>query len=212
MFDVLVDPIRAAVFAAAQLLGGSLGAGILAVSSLLRLALLPLTLRLARRAGAQQRLLASLKPQLALIQKRHAKAPELLIRDTRALYQRAGYNPVDPQALLGGLARLPLFAGLYGALRQVGAARRFAWIADLARPDVALVILTAAATGVATWLGAQTGGAAPRSAIVFTMIAVGLSVAFFWHASSALVLSWGASAAVDVVQGAILLRERRRAK
>src|SRR5947208_13423177 len=52
------DLFRAAIFAAAHVFAGSLGAGIVAVSLGVRLALLPLTIRLARRALAQQAILA----------------------------------------------------------------------------------------------------------------------------------------------------------
>jgi YidC/Oxa1 family membrane protein insertase len=206
----LVDPIRAAMFAVAHLLGGSIGAGVITVSFLLRVALLPLTLRLARRANAQQRILQSIKPQLALLGKRHAKDPEALWRETRALHRRVGFKSFDSPALLGNLARLPVLGGIYGALRQLGSARSFVWIPDLARPNVPLALLVASMSGAAAYLGSQAATESGRPAAVAALLAGAIGLAFFWHLSSALVLSWGASSVVDLAQSALLVRERRR--
>ena len=64
MWASFVELIRVAIFAAAHVCGGSLGAGIIGVSVIVRIALLPLTLRLARQARAQQMRVAALKPAL----------------------------------------------------------------------------------------------------------------------------------------------------
>src|ERR1041384_7461872 len=48
-WNLLVDAIRLALFTSAHVLGGSAGAGILAFSLIVRIALLPITLRAARQ-------------------------------------------------------------------------------------------------------------------------------------------------------------------
>src|SRR5205085_1221290 len=53
-WSLLVDPTRALLFALAHLTGGSLGAAILLLSALVRLALLPLGVRLALQARRTQ--------------------------------------------------------------------------------------------------------------------------------------------------------------
>jgi len=63
-WSLVVDAVRALVFAVAHLFGNSVGSGILAVSVLVRLALLPLTLRAARRAMEHQARIGALKPEL----------------------------------------------------------------------------------------------------------------------------------------------------
>jgi membrane protein insertase Oxa1/YidC/SpoIIIJ len=210
MFSSLfVDPIRALVFAAAHLFGGSVGGGILAVSFGLRLAFMPLTLRLARRAAVQRRILDGLKPELAAIQKRYADQPKKLFAKTQALHQRDGYRQIDPQAVLGSLARWPALAGMYGALRSMRLGS-FGWIADLARPNVGLAMLVAAASGLAAWVSGQ--GGESRALTASTMIASAISLVFLWHLSSAIALSWSANVAGDVIQGIVLIRERRQPK
>ena len=207
---LLIDPIRAAVFALSHLLGGSLGAGVLAASFLLRLVLLPLTLKLARKSLAQRRLLNSIKPELAVINQRYKKEPEALWRETLALHQRVGYRQVDPSSLLGSLVQLPLLGGMFAALRGLGAAQAFAWIANLGRPDAALALIAAGLTGVAGYLGIQPAADSTRAAWFGAGISVVVSLFFFWKASAVLVLSWGSSAAVSAIQGALLVRENRR--
>src|SRR5205823_10631565 len=105
------DFFRAAIFAAAHVLGGSLGAGILAVSLGVRLALLPLTIRLAPRALAQQAILARLQPELRRLQERYRDEPAARLRRTQALYRRGAPRRFDPAGLRGGLVPLPLLAG-----------------------------------------------------------------------------------------------------
>lgn len=207
---LLIDPIRAAVFAATHLLGGSLGAGVLAVSFLLRLALLPLTLKLARKSLAQRRLLAGIKPELTELNTRYKKQPEVLWRETLALHKRVGYQQFDPASFFGTLAQLPLLGGMFAALRGIGAARAFAWIADLGRPDAALALIAAGLTGVAGYLGMQPAADSTRAAWFGAGLSMVVSLLFFWKASAVLVLSWGSSAAVSAIQGALLARENRR--
>src|SRR2546430_6813436 len=101
------DLFRAAIFAAAHVFAGSLGAGIVAVSLGVRLALLPLTIRLARRALAQQAILARLQPELQRLQARYGNDPAARWRRTQALYRRGGLRLFVPPAGPPGRAPLP---------------------------------------------------------------------------------------------------------
>src|SRR5437016_13612960 len=83
----VVDTLRAGIFSAAHLFGGSLGAGVIAVSVAARVALLALTLPLARRMLEQQRKLRALAPELARLQKRYARDRAKLGEATLTLYR-----------------------------------------------------------------------------------------------------------------------------
>ena len=211
MFSSLfADPMRALIFAAAHLFGGSLGAGIFAVSLAARIAYMPLTLRLARRARERQRVLDGLKPEFDRLKKRFARRPDKLAEAIQAVHQREGIPPLDTEALLGGLARLPVLGGIYGALRSIRRLGSFGWIADLAKPNLPLAILVTAGSTISTYITSH--GAAPRTVALTAIVGSAISLAFLWHLSSAIALSWGASVAGDVVQSVVLLRERRRAE
>src|SRR5215831_13858407 len=157
MFSSLfADPMRALIFAFAHLFGGNLGASIFAVSLAARFVFMPLTLWLARRARARQTILDGLKPEIARLTKRYAKQPEKLAEAIHAAHRREGIEPVDTPSLLGGLARLPVLGGIYGALRSMRLGS-FAWIADLAKPNLPLAILVAAGSAASTYIATHGG-------------------------------------------------------
>jgi len=209
MFSSLfADPMRALIFAAAHVFGGSLGGGIFAVSLAARLVFMPLTLRLARRARERQRILDRLQPELAQLKKRHARQPDKLVEAIHAAHQRQGIDPVDKQALLGGLARLPVLGGIYGALRSIPRLGSFAWVADLAKPNLPLALLVTAGSATSTYIANH--GGATRTLALSAIVGSAIGLAFLLHMSSAIALSWGASVVGDVVQNVVLLRERRR--
>ena len=66
-----IEILRESIFAYAQACHGNLGAGILAVTFLARLALLPLGIRLARAAAEQQRAMARVQPALEALREAH---------------------------------------------------------------------------------------------------------------------------------------------
>lgn len=207
MWTSFIELIRATIFAAAHVCGGSLGGGVVAVSTLVRLALLPLTLRMAREALARQRATLALRPELERLQKRFAKDPSRLLTETKALHGRHGIQLLDPRPLLGGLVQMPLLIGLYSAVRSgLGAGVRYLWIADLARPDRLLVVAVAGLSVVAMTAAPQPTPtqSVPTAALVlagaFTFVAL-------WTASSTIALSWGAGSLVSTLQGWLLRRE-----
>lgn len=203
LFGPAVGVVRALLELVAAATGGSIGWAIVAVSLALRLALLPLTIRMARRAERQRRLLASLQPELERLKRRYARDPGRLGAETFALYRERGVRPVDGASLGALLLQLPLVSALYSAIaRGLGAGQRFLWIADLAKPDVVLVV----ATGVLTFVSSRLGPPeAARPAL--SLLAVGITLALLWRLSAALGLYWASSTAIGAVQ-ALWLRRR----
>ena len=111
-----IEMFRALIFGVAHVCNGSIGLAVILVSFAIRLALLPLTLRLARRAREHQRRMTELRPELERLQKRYADDPAGLWRETSRFYKVRGVKQVDPAGFWGGLAQMPVFAGaLLGA-------------------------------------------------------------------------------------------------
>jgi YidC/Oxa1 family membrane protein insertase len=209
MWDSFIELLRAAIFSVAHVCGGSLGGGILLVSAGLRLALLPLTLRMARRARQQQARMAALRSQIEGLRRRYANDPRSLMRETQALYAANDIKLLTPSGLAGIAIQFPLLTGLFAAVRRgLGTKVRFLWVPDLARPDMILLAAVAATTA---WgmMSAQTtpDRSAPPTAMVLIMV-LG-SIAFLWSASSAVALSMGASSLVNVLQNWLLSRDAR---
>jgi YidC/Oxa1 family membrane protein insertase len=207
MWAGFVELLRAGIFAAAHVCGGSLGGGILLVSAGLRLALLPLTLRLARRAREQQARIAALQPQMEALQRRYASDPGRLMLETRALHAQHGIRLLTPSGLVGMAIQFPVLGGLFAAVRTgLGARVRFLWVADLARPDGALLLVAAALTAWGISSAPSTPGQATNQTPLLVM-GVLLTAGFLWTASSAVVLSAGAGSLVSVLQNWLLSRD-----
>ncbi len=201
----VINLIQIALLLVAQLYGGSISMAIVTVSLVVRLALLPLTLYLGRRAQAREALLKQLQPELQRLRTRYAKEPEKLARETMALYRRRGVRPLDGVSLAGSLVQLPFMAGLYSAIRQgVGAGGRFLWIADISQPDLLLALLIAGLTALASALQPNLQ---PQARFLLVLLPALVTLVFAWRLAAGLGLYWAVSSGVGVVQ-AVLLRRR----
>lgn len=204
LWEHFVGVLGAILFALAQAYGGNLGLAIITLSLSVRLALLPFTLRLARRAQARQAMFVALQPEIRRLRARYDSNPPRLNAELHKLFRRHGYNPVDSGGLLGGVAQLPVGAGLYTAIsRGLGEGGRFLWIQNLARPDAILALLT----GVLTYLASILSPDVPQQArVVATLIPTLLTVYFVWNLASGVGLYWATSTAVGVLQSALVRR------
>ena len=208
LWTELIQTLQAGIFSFAQCFGGNVGAGIVCVSLLIRLAMLPLTLKLARRSLAHRLLMERLRPELERLRKRYGRRPERLAEKTQRLFARHGASPVDGSGLLGGLAQAPIFLALFSAVRRSAAqGGRFFWIADIARPDVLLTSLVAAMTTAATLLQPHL----PEQGrwLVVALPAL-LTLLFLSRLAAGVGLYWGATTAVGVLQAALLRRVDRK--
>jgi len=185
---------------------GSLGGAILVLSLGIRLAMLPLTVKLARRARRNQEILKQLQPEIDQLKKRFEKKPERLMEEMHHLYRKHHYNLFDVPAILGSLIQWPIFAILYKGIRaSLGTSHVFLWIRNLASPDCCLTVLILSLTGLSAYL-------MPSASVQMrnTLIAVQLGFTFLivWKLAAGLGLYWVSSNAVGVVQ-TLWLRHRR---
>jgi membrane protein insertase Oxa1/YidC/SpoIIIJ len=210
MWDGFVELLRGTIFTVAHLCGGSLGGGIFLVSAGVRLALLPLTLRLARKARVQQAKIATLKPQLDALQRRYAKDQGQLMVETRALYAANDIKLFDSSTLAGLAVQAPVLSGLFSAVRKgLGTKVRFLWVPDLARPEGLLLLgVTALSAAVASTSPTAPGQTSVPTAIVIASVIA--TLVFLWTASSAVVLSVGGGTMVSLLQNWLLARDARR--
>lgn len=200
---VPADLVRALLFAVAHVTGGSFGVSILLVSTVLRLALLPLTIRMARRVRDHQETLKRLEPELARIRRRHARDQQRLVEETVALHRKHGIGLV-PRGTLGSMiVQAPVYGALYRAI-TTGASRvgGFLWIRNLAAPDVLLAIIAAMCAALSAKLD-PSAAASSRAWIV----AAAITFVFAWRLAAGVGLYWVASSAVGVGQSLILRRE-----
>jgi len=200
----IIDAVRTLVFIASQACGHSVGGGILLVSLGVRVALLPLTLRMSRRMREHRARSATIAPKLERLRLRHTNDQAALGQATLDLYRQHGIGLLPKGSLLSLLVQAPVGAVLYRAFgNDWGTRIPFLWMSDLARPDIALAVGCAALAGVAA-------GAEPsvsRAAIATSMVVTGFLA---WRLSASVGLYWAASNGVSAVQALVLRRSASR--
>jgi YidC/Oxa1 family membrane protein insertase len=205
----VIEMLRALIFSVAQVCNGSIGVAVILVSLCIRLALLPLTLRLARRARDHRRRLEELKPEVERLQRRYANDPARAWRETASFYRNRGVKQFDIAGLFAGLAPAPVFMALYSTLRHgLGSGIRFLWIGDTALPNVVLSLLVAGTT-IAS-LAAAPSLQTSRSVQLVMFLTMGAMTVWFLSSTSALfALSTGAGSVVGILQNRLLARTER---
>lgn len=181
-----------------QLFGGSPGCAIIALSLGVRVALLPLTIKLARRAQRNQEMIRMLQPEIDELKKRFEKKPERLFEEVRKLYKKHGCTLFDLPVVLGTFVQFPIFAMLYSSIRNsLGAGAPFGWIKNLAAPDFLLTLIITALAGVSAYLMPSASEQMRNGLIAFQVIVTFLLV---WKLAAGLGLYWASSNLVGLFQ------------
>lgn len=207
MWSTFVDGLSALLAQLAMWLDGSYGLAVIVLALLVRLAMLPMTLKTAEQGWWRQQQLAALKPKLASLRERHAGDPAAQARATQALYREHGLSGGLGSGLLVALVQAPLGAGIYAAIRQgVAGAGSFLWIPRLARPDVWLALVVGAMSFAALLLNPAMS---EQTRTLLHWLPVVVSVLMVWHLAAGLGLYWAGSSAVNVLQMGMLRRRVR---
>ena len=151
-----VDLIYAALVCVSTALGGSMGWAIAVVSLVVRVAVLPLTLRVAYRGLESRAALKRLEPELARVRTKYAKDQRMVLEETARLYRSNGVQPADGRSLLSTAVQLPIFIGLFGAIRRgLGEGGSFLWVRDIASADLPLAGICAGVTALSTFFAPE---------------------------------------------------------
>jgi YidC/Oxa1 family membrane protein insertase len=205
LWSLFVSYLQACFFLLSQVYGGNVSLAIITLSFIIRFALMPFTLRIARRNQHRQMRLKAIQPELERIKTRYRNNPEELAKKTMEVYKKHEVQPFDGFGLFGNLVQLPIFAGLFSAIEQgVGTPGRFLWITDISQPNILLAAIVAVLTFVSTALtpNNQDGGRT-----IFIVLPALLTLFFAWRLSAGLGLYWGVSSLVGIIQTVILRRE-----
>ena len=186
-----VDALEALLFVLTQAFGGNLAWAIVAFSLGVRIALLPLTYRIARETQANRAKLLALRPDLEKLRQRFSKDPRRLMTETSRLYAKHDFKPTT--GLLGTLALRSVLAS--------GASGRFFWISNIARPDIGLTLVVTTMTFVVTLMSPQIGSEARWIAIGMPVV---MTLVILTRMSAGYGLYWGASTIVGGVQSLML--------
>lgn len=102
--------------------GGSFGLALIAITILVRLALMPFMINQFKKQRNMRTKTAAMQPELEAIKQKYAKSKDPDARkkqseETMALYQKHGFNPLA-MGCLPMLIQLPILSGLYYAIRS----------------------------------------------------------------------------------------------
>lgn len=205
LWSLFVGFLQTGLFLLAQVYGGNISLAIITLSFMVRLALLPLTLRLARRTQQQQMRLSEIQPELQRLKKIYHGNPEKLSQKTMELYKKRNIQPLDGASFIGNMLQLPIFAGLFSAIKQgVGRGGHFLWITDISQPNILLALLVAALTFVSSALSPTVQQQGRTLSLLLPAL---LTLFFIWRLSAGVGLYWAASSLVGMLQAAILRRK-----
>src|SRR5262245_45368289 len=206
LWNNTVDVIREAMLAYAQISNGNNAYGIMAVTFLARLALFPLTLRLAKSAALQQEAMRRVAPELEEVRTRFKNDPARLAQETRRVLAREGVSMIQGAGCVGALLQTPVLLALFDAVRQCAAmGGRFLWIRDIASPDIALALFVAVVTAGSMAAGPQPDAPAQQRQLLLVLPALFTMLAL-WKMAAGVGLYWGISSVFGIAQGIIVRR------
>jgi len=201
-----LDAIRTVITGSADL-GLGVGLAIVVVTLLLRTLLLPLAWPIAYRACIRQRKMRALQPELQALRDTYRDNPDTYLAKMKELHEKHGLALVDLKGVLGSLVQLPVFLGMYQALRDVGAGARFLWVPNLLRPDVLLAVIAGLTTALMMYANPDLPEQVRLLLIVLpSVIAIVAALQF----SSALAIYWATSNTFTALQTVALHAVIRR--
>jgi YidC/Oxa1 family membrane protein insertase len=201
LWTLWLDTIRSLLVFLSVGIGLGTGLGIIAMTVLVRTALLPLTWRMAYRGYIRQKTLQRLHPELEKLKQKFSGEPQLYVQQMTSLYRKHGLRLADGNSILGALAQMPVLLGVFQVLRAGPVSGRFLWIANLARPDLWLALVA----GLATTLLVAANPELPENLrLVMIMIPAIFAFMAALKFSSALALYWTTTNCYSALQTAIL--------
>lgn len=207
VWNLLGQPMSNVITYFAENLGLGFGVGIIVVTIIVRLIILPLGLHQSRGAAYQAAKREYLAPILEPINERmrNAETQEEKMAAQAELMQAQRENGLS---LMGGMGCLPLliqipfFSALYYAARHTPGVLNdhFLWF-DLGQRDYILIVIIAALYYFQSWLSIQSVPEEQRQQMKATMYSMPLMMIFFGFSSpSAVILYWLVGGIFSIIQ------------
>jgi YidC/Oxa1 family membrane protein insertase len=198
---IWLDSIRSILTLLSSDIGLGFGFAIVFATIILRTALLPLAWPIAYRGCIRQKKMAKLQPKLKELKKRYADKPDLYAQKMLEIYKKHNLKIIDGKSLLGTLAQLPLFLGMFQVLRNAGDGVRFLWVPNLLRPDTLFVLIA----GLTTALVMAANPDLPEQMRIFMIVLPSvIAMIAALKVSSALALYWATSNTFSAMQTVLL--------
>ncbi len=118
---ILLNPILNLLVVVSSVLFNSFGLAIIALTIVVRLIMMPLTVKQLQTSKKMTESMATIKPKLEQLKKKYAKNPQKLQQETMKLYKEAGVSPLgclSSPMILSLIIQMPIFIALYRAIIQ----------------------------------------------------------------------------------------------
>ncbi|MCI2253555.1 YidC family membrane integrase SpoIIIJ [Domibacillus indicus] len=204
--EYVIYPLSQFITATSDLVGGY-GLGIIVVTIIIRIIILPLMIKQTKSAKAMQ----EIQPEIKKIQEKYkskdAQTQQKLQQETMALFQKHGVNPLA--GCFPILVQMPIIIGLYQAIMRTGEIKNhtFLWF-DLGSPDIILSVLA----GVFTFFQQKLMMAGPASdnpqmKMMLYLMPI-MIIVFGITLPSALALYWVVGSIFMIIQTLIIGRNK----
>lgn len=175
---------------------------VVALTLVLRLICLPLSLTAAYQAQQNKQRMDLLKPKLDALRARLKDDPQQLAAQTMALYREQGISFLGKWGLLNMLAQSSVGIGIYRTVMSLSLSSRFLWISNLAKPDVLLTVIVTILMVVAMML--MPGATQNSMSAWIILIPVGISLIFLISMPASVGLYWATTNVVTLLQSIAL--------
>jgi len=119
---ILLKPIINVLIVLSHVFFDNFGLAVIVLTIIVRLVILPLTLKQLRASKAMSDGMRAIQPKLQQIKKKYAKDKQRLQQETMKLYKEAGVSPLgclSSPMLVSLLIQLPIFIAVYQAIVRV---------------------------------------------------------------------------------------------
>jgi YidC/Oxa1 family membrane protein insertase len=166
-----------------------------------RLVLMPINLLAMVKMYRNKKAISAIKPELDKIKALHKDNPSEMAKSTMALYKKNKIKMLDKNSVINIASQGVFGFGMFQALQQIVFNSKFAWIADIAKPDVVLALFV----GVITYFSMimMPGSAEQTSTLLFVIPAI-ICIITLINFPSAIGLYWATSGMTSLLQSLAL--------
>jgi YidC/Oxa1 family membrane protein insertase len=166
-----------------------------------RLILMPINWSAMTNSYRNKQAMLLLKPELEKIKTKHQNNTSEVAKATMALYKKHNIKIMDKTSVMNIAGQSVFGFGMFQALQQLVFNSKFAWIVNIAKPDLALAIIV----GVITYLSmAMMPGSADQVNILLFVIPAIICTIMLINFPSALGLYWATSSTISLLQSVML--------
>jgi len=200
IWNLFTDFIVQSITFFTQEVGVSQAVAIILFTVIGRLVLMPINLVAMANMVRNKKAIAALKPELDSIKNNYKNQPSEIAKLTMALYKKHNIKFIDKKSVTNMASQGVFGLGTFQALQQIVFNSKFAWIASIAKPDIALSLLV----GAITYLSMMMPGSAEQTSTLLFLIPAIICVVTLVNFPSAIGLYWATSSSTSLLQSLLV--------